>query len=1170
MKRLGLVLATVCAPLWMGMAVLAAAPSVAVADGIGSVVDLGANVAPIGPPAVVNSQNEVPVENGNAYGVWVNGSIQTPTAPSADANGRFIPQAINSAGVVVGFALTGLNAQVPAYWDSLHSPSFVEISLNGLTVHGSAATLARLVSVDATGEAVGYVQNATQASSADTAGFLVPGTGGLPAGTPQVVATLGGATVHNLDGISAGWEEGAAIGSSGETLFAYNRTSGATTISDLTGTESGPGGVASNGLLAGTINGGTAQQVETPSGTITTLQSPPGTGGGVYGINASGLAVGEVRDSGSTGGTWSASGVWTPLLSELTANTPGFTTMSPLYVDDSGDIDGTGGAAGANHGFLVRIKSVVPPVVTSTRDVAAADPSSGSCDTGQTVADATGAQVPECTLRAAIQTVNALGKSGQQITFDIPQGSLAPIALASPLPAITAPGTTVDATTEAGGTVAVDGTKLAGNGTCVTAQAAGIVIRGFDLANCPIGVELAAPGQDKVQGDVIGLGSDGATRAPGDRGVQADTGSTGNLIGGTDVADRDVISAQGTAVNLEGSSNVVQGDLIGTDVTGHAFVPGQLGVLVNSGSAGDTVGGSTKVAGAPPGNVIVSGDAKSQFDYGVLMLGSSTTVAGNLIGTDSGGTTAYAPKSGYAARAGVLVAGPASHDVVGGGAGLGNVIAGASLAQVEIDGGAAVNGRVVGNRIGVGSTGNEITSPAAAGVLDAGAAGAEIGDSGETNTIDGQKDGIVIDKDSQEIDFTVSTVVDGKPDYETYALPGTDTPAKATNAAVKDNVIGLLPGGESAPKTAQEADVLDDGGKDDAIGPRNVISFSGVGVDLFGTRESGTEGNLIGTDAGGLEAFPNGIGIKVEKDAEKTPIGVTGTPDTVSGNKLGLDLDAGTSIVHGERVGPTSRGDELLKVFHGTLPKTITDALKSSEDGGILVDTKADHTIIGGMGRGEEVTVGGTDGTGIDVRSPAIMARDRIGVAVSSRTALPNKGDGIEIVTSEKEPVLFANGIIAHSGGVGALVSGRRDAMIALTPIFDNAKGGLEIKSADVPKAPKILHAVNEKRDGEGRTVITSEVAIPHGDFGQLELYASPSCEQHGGGVKGLTVETRLRGGSHKEVKLDAPTEPVGTAITALLTITPGNDLTAELDQRDAPDGSTSTFSECAEVKAGK
>ena len=337
---------------------------------------------------------------------------------------------------------------------------------------------------------------------------------------------------------------------------------------------------------------------------------------------------------------------------------------------------------------------------------------------------------------------------------------------------------------------------------------------------------------------------------------------------------------------------------------------------------------------------------------------------------------------------------------------------------------------------------------------------------------------------------------------------------------------------------------------------------------ILAPRRSGTEGNLIGTDAGGLEALPNGVGIKVEQGAEKTPIGVTGTPDTISGNKLGLDLESGTTIVHGERVGPSSRGNTLLKAFHGTLPARIRNATKSADDGGILVDRKA-HTIIGGGERGDEVTVGGTDGTGITVLSPTLMLGDRIGVAVNSRTPLPNKGDGLEVDTTAKEPVLFGVGIIAHSGGVGALVSGRRDAMIVLTPIFDNAKGGLEIHSGDVPKAPNVLHAVNQRVHGDARTVITTELTVPHGDVGQLEIYATPGCERHGGGEKEIAVKERLRSGSHNALAVNAPTEAVGTAITALLTVSPDNNLAEELDQRDKPDGSTSTFAKCTEVEAG-
>jgi hypothetical protein len=1138
-----------------------------------SIIDVGTSVLPV----AVNANQQVVSYNGS---VWRNGTLTTAQAPSSDPTATFDVASdqdgtqINDSGVVVGDAVTG-GVTVPAYWNTASS-TFTVVSLAGLTVNSQPATGGFFEAVDAAGDAVGVVYNSAGNAggvSANTAGLFVAGNNAMPTGASQVLASVGGTAIHSLDGVSAGYEDANASQSDVYPEVLINRQNQTATTTNLYPTEGGPIGFADNGTLSGaTGSPNLTPTVRTPSGSETSLSEPTGDSGPATDVNASGTVVGFVySESGpavETGLLWSSNGTDSALLS-LTSDPGGWSGLQPEAINDTGYVVGTGYLNGAEHGFLISTARIVPPVVTSSGDAPAANPLSGSCDTGQTVANALGQQVPECTLRAAIQTVNAIGTSGQQITFDIPQHNLAAIALTSALPAITAAGTTVDATTEAGGSIGLDGTKLGGAGSCLIARAAGIVIRGFDLANCPTGVELAAPGQDKVQGDVIGLAADGTTAAPGTDGVIADFGSSGNLIGGSDATDRDVISAQSASVTLDGSDNTVQGDLLGTDVTGKVFVPDQLGVVVES--SGDIIGGSTKAVGEPPGNVMVVGSPTSRFDFGVVTIGGSTTVAGNLIGTDVTGTVAYAPKTGFVARAGVLVAGPASGDVIGGAPGAGNVIAGAERAQVELDGAGAVNSRVVGNRIGAGATGDVIASPTAAGVLDAGAAGADIGDSGEANTITGQKDGIVINKESDEIDFTVSNVVDGKTEYETYALPGTDTPAKTTAAVVKDNVIGPLPGGETVPTTTQEVGVLDTGGQHDTIGPRNVISFNVVGVELDGTLESGTEGNLIGTDAGGLDALPNGVGIKVKDGSNRTVIGVTGTPDTISGNLLGVDLDSGGTLVHGEIVGPSSRGDALLKEFHGTLPASIRDATAHLADGGILLDTHAGATIIGGVDRGEEVTVAGTDGTGIIVRStPAIMVRDRIGVAVRSRTALPNKGDGLEVDTDGKEPALFGVGIIAHSGRVGVLVDGRRDAMVVATPIYDNADGGLEIRAGDVPHEPKVLRAVNELVHHDPRTVITTELTVPRGDFGQLEVYATPSCERHGGGEKGLAIETRVRGGARREIKVDVPTEPVGTAITALLTVTPGNDLAEQLDERDKPHGVTSKFSECVGVKASK
>ena len=276
---------------------------------------------------------------------------------------------------------------------------------------------------------------------------------------------------------------------------------------------------------------------------------------------------------------------------------------------------------------------LVPPVVNSTGDAPASSATSGSCDTGSKVLDATGASQPECTLRAAIQAVNALGKG--QITFDIPGSALGPIKPASALPALTASGALIDGTTETGGLVTIDGGKLGKSGDCVNVAASGVTVKGLDLANCPTGIELQPPGDDKVQGDLIGFGADGVTAAHGVNGVVVDAGSTGNTIGGVTAAQRDVIGNQSFGVSLEGSDNLVQGDFIGTDESGAGFAPNQLAVTVSAGASGDTIGGSTASAGTGAGNVIVGGSLTSTFAFSVMVLGTSNTVAGNLIGTDA-------------------------------------------------------------------------------------------------------------------------------------------------------------------------------------------------------------------------------------------------------------------------------------------------------------------------------------------------------------------------------------------------------------------------------------------------------------------------------------------------------------------------------------------------------
>ncbi len=141
------------------------------------------------------------------------------------------------------------------------------------------------------------------------------------------------------------------------------------------------------------------------------------------------------------------------------------------------------------------------------------------------------------------------------------------------------------------------------------------------------GVTISGGGQMIVDGNFIGLGLDGAT-------VQGNTGngleidaSSGNVI------NDNTISGNGAnGIDLNGSnSNQVSLNYIGTDVNGTVGLGNAAnGILLTGGSSANVIGGAS-------GNLISANGAN-----GVLITGGAiqNSLTGNLIGTDSSGTTA--------------------------------------------------------------------------------------------------------------------------------------------------------------------------------------------------------------------------------------------------------------------------------------------------------------------------------------------------------------------------------------------------------------------------------------------------------------------------------------------------------------------------------------------------
>ena len=110
------------------------------------------------------------------------------------------------------------------------------------------------------------------------------------------------------------------------------------------------------------------------------------------------------------------------------------------------------------------------------------------------------------------------------------------------------------------------------------------------------GIEITTNGSNTIAGNYIGISAAGASTTPNlFAGVRID-GTASNTIGGTSAADRNVIGgAYHGGIDLSGAGatgNSIKGNYIGTNSAGDAAVPNETGISLGS-SPSNTVGGTT-------------------------------------------------------------------------------------------------------------------------------------------------------------------------------------------------------------------------------------------------------------------------------------------------------------------------------------------------------------------------------------------------------------------------------------------------------------------------------------------------------------------------------------------------------------------------------------------------
>ncbi|MGA2285077.1 MAG: right-handed parallel beta-helix repeat-containing protein [Dehalococcoidia bacterium] len=496
-----------------------------------------------------------------------------------------------------------------------------------------------------------------------------------------------------------------------------------------------------------------------------------------------------------------------------------------------------------------------------------------------------------CTLRAALQEANA-NVDANTITFSV-TGTITP---ATALPNLSSGNITIAGANQQ---VTIDGSGLPAATACLNLTSSANTIKGIVVAKCTgDGIDLkganntiggttasdrnvirdgsqqgissdgSAANGNQILGNYIGVNSAGNQLAQNNfGGVFLGGGATNNTIGGSSAGARNVIAGgnSGDAVRLMGAgpNNVVQGNYIGLMANGDSAIPNWMGVQIDDGASGNSVL-----------NNVISGNSQAGVSIGSLfysLSGSQTDLFGSI--NLDGVLRAQGQQSGWQTQ---QVNGSVSAWLFYGNKGDTLTVTVSALTD-----GCGSVGPIWLHYFGTGET-EQIT----AGVAD---------------TCPGA----------------------GKPILtwlQPISIPA--SPPVAANNVVQGNKIGTNPAGSAAIPNGQGVVVTGAtigtliGGPNSGNG--NLISGNGNGaIDASGSEATVIQGNLIGTDAGGTYAIPNGGLGGVVATGLDTVIGGTtaGERNVISGNYIGailVDAPDVNATIKGNYIGTNAAGNSAI------------------------------------------------------------------------------------------------------------------------------------------------------------------------------------------------------------------------------------------------------------------
>lgn len=521
-----------------------------------------------------------------------------------------------------------------------------------------------------------------------------------------------------------------------------------------------------------------------------------------------------------------------------------------------------------------------------------------------------GTPLNQCTFRAAIEQAN-WSVGADTIQFAIGSGNVT-LAPASAYPNLTQT-VTIDATTQPGGRIELNGTAAGPITAGLRISSTSCVVRGLVInrfGQFGIWVDAAAA---KIEGNSIGTDLAGTSPLPnGSGGLYNPSTGGGTTIGGSAAGAGNVISGNYRGIYSMGSSVSIQGNILGLDASGASPIPNTAeGIYASNGTI--TIGGS-----APN---VISGNGGS----GIVLVGATGTIAGNLIGTDATGQLDRGNGT-----LGVTVVGACT--VGGTAAAAGNTISGNESGGIAFEGS---DGVARGNRIGTNAT--------------------------ATTTIANWLYGIRLNGNC--LRTTIGGAVPGAGNVISGNFPdGLWIPAGARDGEIKGNRIGTDATGTVGLGNLRNGIGLE--GEQNVIGgptegSRNVISgngWAGIAIAGAGAFENVVAGNFIGTAADGTTPLGNGQGgVQVTNGASANRIGGTVSEgNTVAGNSgIGIWVNAGS----GNRISANRIfANGTLGIDLGSMGVLPNDA----GDGDTGANQLQNYPVLSAVTRGSGTLVEGT------------------------------------------------------------------------------------------------------------------------------------------------------------------------------------------------------------------